>query len=430
MAAEKPREAGIVMKFAAGKTEDDDDTLLLSVAAAKADATTTRESASASAAVAAIDEELNSGDDQDDDEEELTTSALPPSSDELSNDHVALFNYNLIEQVRDHPNLWNTKHPHYADYGRAIDAWEEIGRHVSQTPQECKRYFKYLRDHYVKLVRRKFELKLEGKECESGKPWQHYDQMAFLNSTIKFRRANMVGVGYVGGSEFSVRNDRDELNADSGKIGVLRPKSANEKEKRKHARKRSMTKNLEGDYLNELYLKLLNPSDARGSTPPEKNSSSEIVCQVESSTSNDYLGRLVEDTIKNLHPSLQVKGRLSIKKLLCELEEKSLRIYEQQRQHQLQEQPSPKVNKRRKMYNHVSNEKPSTSNSKEISNGYRSRAVHSHNSQMSHLLHNTTNVVIEQSVNSQNGFMVPVKNDSLIDEKDQLYAVSFLNNTN
>jgi len=95
-----------------------------------------------------------------------------------------LFEELLIEELRKYEHLWVVKSNKFKDTERANNSWKEISRTLSSVGIEkdetaCKKKWKYLRDHYMRLRAR-------DREARSGdgrsKPiaWKYFQTIAFI----------------------------------------------------------------------------------------------------------------------------------------------------------------------------------------------------------------------------------------------------------
>ncbi|XP_064489504.1 uncharacterized protein LOC135401182 [Ornithodoros turicata] len=96
----------------------------------------------------------------------------------------------LIEAVREHPCLYNTRLLEYRDIGRKENAWEAVrATCMFQTTEETKKHWKRLRDRYVR------ELRVSDESTRSGsgpirkkQQWQFLAHMEFYRDCLRPRK--------------------------------------------------------------------------------------------------------------------------------------------------------------------------------------------------------------------------------------------------
>ena len=95
---------------------------------------------------------------------------------------------NIIEVVSHYPCLWSIKDPVYRDQKAKDVAWTEVASKAGVTVDECKTKWKYLRDRYVRELKKTKFKRLEDEEGASQPTWALFGVLSFLESSVKHRR--------------------------------------------------------------------------------------------------------------------------------------------------------------------------------------------------------------------------------------------------
>nr|CAH7757314.1 unnamed protein product [Callosobruchus chinensis]CAH7768942.1 unnamed protein product [Callosobruchus chinensis] len=91
----------------------------------------------------------------------------------------------LIEAIQQYPYLYDKSNKLYKDAKKKAEAWSLIGELLNCTKEECMKWWKNLRDRYVK----------EKNKCASGSEapetnWRYYDAMRFYEKYTKPRNTH------------------------------------------------------------------------------------------------------------------------------------------------------------------------------------------------------------------------------------------------
>ncbi|KAL1483073.1 hypothetical protein MTO96_002143 [Rhipicephalus appendiculatus] len=82
----------------------------------------------------------------------------------------------LISLVRERPALYDPSHRDYSDQVLKPRIWDEIGRKLGFTGDECKKKWQYLRDKFTKEVKK-----------VRTNPWIFFDMLKFLRGIVARR---------------------------------------------------------------------------------------------------------------------------------------------------------------------------------------------------------------------------------------------------
>ncbi|XP_050300439.1 uncharacterized protein LOC126738957 isoform X4 [Anthonomus grandis grandis] len=97
------------------------------------------------------------------------------------------FSESLISLVYKSRPIWDPKHRDNKDRNILQLNWQEIGKKLDTHPDVAKQKWKNLKDYYRSELKRT-------KRCEDNDTaprvtsWPHFDQMSFLQDTIKFKQ--------------------------------------------------------------------------------------------------------------------------------------------------------------------------------------------------------------------------------------------------
>ena len=94
----------------------------------------------------------------------------------------------IIEAVSHYPYLWSIKDPVYRDQKAKDAAWTEVASRAGVTVDECKTKWKYLRDRYVRELKKTKFKRSEDEEGAVQSTWALFELMSFLESSVRHRR--------------------------------------------------------------------------------------------------------------------------------------------------------------------------------------------------------------------------------------------------
>ena len=132
-----------------------------------------------------------------------------------------------MESVRGYPLLWNSGSGDYKDRNVKANAWEAVAKENSCTVEEAKKYWKNLRDKFVRERKQEDDSKRSGGSADSVyvSKWVHFKVLSFLADTIKHRAtaSNLPSGGNRSGDDSDSEDDSGgQLSENSDLIPVER----------------------------------------------------------------------------------------------------------------------------------------------------------------------------------------------------------------
>lgn len=85
----------------------------------------------------------------------------------------------IVDFVKDHPQLYAKEHMHYVDKARKDALWREVGQLVGRSGDDCRRWFTTQRTRYGKLT-------AEASKSGSGKKYQLTERTKWVLREFKF----------------------------------------------------------------------------------------------------------------------------------------------------------------------------------------------------------------------------------------------------
>ncbi|XP_017481374.1 PREDICTED: transcription factor Adf-1-like [Rhagoletis zephyria] len=93
----------------------------------------------------------------------------------------------LIEEVRNHPLLYDLAHMEYKNLRRKDYAWKEVAANTKLSELECKKRWKSLRDSYKRCKR--MDQLASGSSAETPREkWRHCESLPFFENISNSRR--------------------------------------------------------------------------------------------------------------------------------------------------------------------------------------------------------------------------------------------------
>ncbi|KPJ01892.1 hypothetical protein RR46_05101 [Papilio xuthus] len=158
----------------------------------------------------------------------------------------------FIEQVRNHPCLWDTDSVSYRDSARKDLAWKVVAQNCGLVnASEAKNQWKRLRDsHREAMRRRKTAL-----QPQNFGPWKYEKLMEFVLPQKRETYANFCNETYTENALVSLSTEDNECNSESSTLDVEREYKRQIKEKEREEMRRQIfdENRMRRDPLSDLF---------------------------------------------------------------------------------------------------------------------------------------------------------------------------------